>query len=130
MDYLLLKHLHVTLALLSVIGFTARWLGRRAEKAWVAHRANRVLPHLLDTLLLASGIWLALRLGLSPVAAPWLGAKLLGLLAYIVLASVAYRFAQRQAMRLAAFLAALAVFGWMISVALTRSPMGFLAALT
>lgn len=51
----------------------------------------KVLPHVIDTLLLISGIVLAVMAHLVPWLVPWLGVKLLALLAYIGLGTVAMK---------------------------------------
>ena len=92
-------------------------------------RTARVLPHVVDTVLLASAVVLAWRSGQYPLAQDWLTAKLLALVAYVVLGSYALKRAKTRRTRAAFFgLALLAVF-YIVSVAVTRSPLGILAAL-
>lgn len=83
MNILLLKHLHVTLAVVSVTFFILRFLGRQVEARFVHARWVKTSPHLIDTLLLLSGIGLAVLYRLSPLQAPWLEAKLVLILGYI-----------------------------------------------
>jgi uncharacterized membrane protein SirB2 len=66
--------------------------------------------------------------GQYPFVDAWLTAKVLGLTAYIILGSLALRAGSAPGIRISAWLAALVVFGWIVSVALTRQPQGFLAA--
>jgi uncharacterized membrane protein SirB2 len=80
--------------------------------------------------LLASALALAWTLRLTPGATPWLAAKIGGLLVYIGLGMLALRPGRRLAVRVVAWLAALACFGWMVSVALTKSPLGALRGLS
>lgn len=126
MNYLLLKHFHITLAALSGTLFLVRgaWMlaaSPMLERAWV-----KSLPHLVDSLLLASAIGLAAWSGQSPRASPWLGAKVGALIAYILLGSVALKYGRTRAMRGAAFAAALACFGYIAATALTKNPLFFL----
>jgi uncharacterized membrane protein SirB2 len=86
----------------------------------------RVLPHINDTVLLTAALWLVLMSGQYPFVDNWLTAKVLGLTAYIILGSLALRAGSTPGVRLLAWLAALAVFGWILSVALTRHPLGLL----
>jgi uncharacterized membrane protein SirB2 len=74
-------------------------------------------------------VTLAWILRLSPWHAPWLAAKIAGLFAYIGLGLVAFRFAATPRMRVACWLAALLVFGYVVSVAMVKNPIGFLAIL-
>ncbi|WP_308367298.1 MULTISPECIES: SirB2 family protein [unclassified Microbulbifer] len=82
-DILLLKQLHITLAATSIIFFIVRFLGRQMEARFVQSKWVRPAPHLIDTLLLASGISLAVLYRLSPLQAHWLMVKLILILGYI-----------------------------------------------
>ena len=55
-------------------------------------------------------------------------AKVLGLLAYIVLGIIALRRGPSLAVRSVALLGAVLTYAWIISVALTRNPYGYFAA--
>jgi len=92
------------------------------DSVQIARRWVRVVPHVNDTVLLAAGVWLAFQLRLAPAAAPWLIAKLVALPVYIGLGSLALRPGRAKRLRISAWLAALAVFGYIVAVAVTRSP--------
>ena len=125
--YLFTQGLHVGCAALSIAGFCARGVLALAGSRAVATRFARVAPHVVDTVLLASAIWLIVLTGQYPFAQSWLTAKLLALLGYIGLGSIALRQGTRSpAQRAAAFAAALAMVGYIVSVALTRDPRGAL----
>jgi uncharacterized membrane protein SirB2 len=126
-DYAAWKLLHQTTAALSLAGFVARGLGGFVQAAWVRHRFTRIAPHVVDTLLLLSALVMAWMLRLTPSNAPWLVAKIAGLLLYIGLGMLALRPGRPLALRITAWVAALAVFGWIVSVALTKHPLGLLA---
>jgi uncharacterized membrane protein SirB2 len=121
LDYHLLKALHQTMVALSIAGFTARWIARLVGAAWVDHRAVRALPHVVDTLLLASGLGIAWTLHLTPSAAPWLTAKLVALVVYIGLGVIALRAGAPRGRRLVAGAAALVTFGYIVGVAVTKN---------
>ena len=129
MDYAHWKLLHQSAVAVSVSGFVLRGLASFAGAAWTRGRAARTLPHIVDTLLLLSALVMAWMLRLNPGAVPWLAAKIAGLLAYIGLGMLALRPGRPLAVRVGAWLAALAVFGWIVSVALTKNPLGALGAL-
>jgi uncharacterized membrane protein SirB2 len=129
MDYAAWKLLHQTTVALSITGFVARGLGSFAQAAWVRGRLARTLPHAIDTVLLVSALALAWMLRLTPGAAPWLAAKIAGLLLYIALGMLALRPGRPFALRMSAWLAALLCFGWIVSVAMTKNPMGAMQAL-
>lgn len=119
--YPFLKHLHVTCVVLTAGGFLLRGVWMLRASPWLHHPLTRVLPHVNDTLLLAAGIGLTLLLHQYPFVDDWLTAKLLALLAYIVLGTFALRRGRTRTIRLAAFAGALLTLGYLVSVALTRS---------
>lgn len=120
MNYLLLKYLHIGLATLSVSGFILRWAWKVSGSGLSGHRITRVAPHVLDSVFLASGIMLAIQSHSMPWANGWLAAKVFGLVLYIVLGMAAMRI-QAGKGRTLAFVSALLVFGWIVSVALSKS---------
>ena len=127
MDYVVIKTVHQTAVALSVTGFFARGWASLSGAAWPRQRLARTLPHVIDTVLLASALLLAGVLGLTPANAPWLTAKIVGLLVYIALGMVALRPGRPATVRAAAWLAALLTFAWIVSVAITKSPWGLFA---
>ena len=126
MDYAAWKLLHQGTVALSIGGFVARGLGSFGGAAWLRTRWARTLPHVIDTLLLLSALTLAWQLRLNPLATPWLAAKIAGLLLYIGLGMLALRPGRPLALRIAVWLAALACFGWIVSVALSKTACGVL----
>ena len=127
MDYIVVKTIHQTAVALSFGGFFVRGLAALRGARWVRSRAARTLPHVVDSVLLASALVLAWSLRLDPAATPWLVAKIVGLLAYIALGIVALRPGRPVGVRAAAWMAALVTFGYIVSVAITKHPAGFLA---
>lgn len=128
MFYLAVKHLHVACVILSITGFCLRGILLLQKSALMERHWMRIVPHVNDALLLAAAITLTVTVGQYPFVATWLTAKLFGLLAYIVLGAVALRPGRPPAVRIASGLAALATFGWIVSVALSKHPAGMLVA--
>ncbi|HET9339040.1 MAG TPA: SirB2 family protein [Casimicrobiaceae bacterium] len=126
-EYPTIKLLHVTAAGLSLALFVLRGAWRAVAPERLAARWVRIVPHVIDTVLLASALWLAWQIGAG--AAPWISAKVVALVAYIVLGTVALKRGRSPAIRAAAFFAALATFGYIVSVALSKSPWGAFARL-
>jgi len=125
----LLKWTHVSAAVLSGLGFVLRYLlvrpGSAAGRtAWV-----RIAPHVVDTALLVTGVMLVWLAHADPLTFSWLGAKLVGLALYILFGTVALKRGRTTGARAGAFLAALACFAYIASVALTRDPRGFVGLL-
>ena len=117
----LLKSVHVGCAALSLSGFVLRGAWMWHASPWLKARATRVLPHVIDSLLLAAGIALAVRAGQYPFVNGWLTAKLVALILYIVLGSVALKYGKNARQRRLAFVAAILVFVYIVAVAITRS---------
>lgn len=128
--YLAVKYVHVISVVLSLTGFFLRGILMMRDSPLLAERWIRVVPHINDTVLLVAALSLAAMSGQYPFVVGWVTAKVLGVIAYIILGALALRDAGTRRMRIACWLASLAVFGWIVSVALTRQPLGFLAAVT
>ena len=79
-----------------------------------------------DTFLLLFGVLLAVTLQMSPGQQPWLMAKLIALVVYIGLGVMALKRPAR-GQKLVAGVAALAVFGYMIGAAITKSAWSWVA---
>jgi len=126
MDYTLLKTLHLTTIAITLALFLLRGIWMMADSPRLQARWVRIVPHLNDTVLLASGIALAFTLRLSPLDHGWLAAKLIALVGYIVLGTVALKRGRTRGKRIAAWFAALLVFGYMVSVAVAHAPFPFL----
>jgi uncharacterized membrane protein SirB2 len=91
------------------------------------HRLTRILPHLVDTLLLASAIGLLFAIDQYPFVHGWLTAKVLALLLYILFGSLAIRPGRSRAVRRLSFFLALLTFGYIVGVALAHDPRSWLA---
>lgn len=123
--YPVLKDIHMTLAIVSGVYFALRGGWRIGLGRTIHHRLWKSLPHLIDTLLLASGIALAVMLGMSPHQVGWFGAKLIGVVVYILLGITAFR-SRRQPLAWLFYGSALLVWLWIIGVALYKSPASWL----
>ena len=116
----MLKTTHILLALISISGFLLRGLIVTSGRTLPRNPWTRVAPHLVDTLLLASGIGLMASTAQYPDQHPWLAYKLGLLLAYIGLGFVVLRFARSTPQRVGALILALLCFGTMAWLATTR----------
>jgi uncharacterized membrane protein SirB2 len=119
----MLKFIHVALAYLTVIGFVVRAAWVFADSPMRSRKWVRIAPHVIDTALLALGVTLAFQLGLSPISG-WLGAKLLGLLAYIGFGVLTLR-ATTLGLRVVGLAGALVSVGYIFAVAFSRNPWPF-----
>jgi uncharacterized membrane protein SirB2 len=121
-----LKYVHLTCVVLSGAGFFIRgiWMIRespRLHEKWV-----RVLPHIIDTTLLVSAILLAWQIRQYPFVHGWLTAKVLALVAYIVIGAVGLKYGKTRKIRVTAWLVAMAIFLYIVLVALTRQVLPYI----
>jgi len=119
---------HISLVLTSGALFAARGVGVLMGASWAMQPAVRRLSATIDTGLLSAALLLLHILQLNPFAVPWLSTKIGLLLLYIVLGTLALKRAPTPRARLLFFVASLACYGFMLSVALAHHPLGFLAA--
>jgi len=117
-----LKTLHVTAAVLSISGFFLRGMLMLFESPLLRARVLRIVPHVVDTILLVSAIALAVRIHQYPLVHGWLTAKVLALIAYIVVGAIGLHYGRTKRIRALAFAAALLIFAYIVGVALTRQP--------
>ena len=108
------------LAYLTVIGFVLRAVWSLTDSPLKSNKLTKILPHVVDTLLLVLGVVMAYQLSLSPFEG-WLAAKLVGLLAYIGFGVVTMR-APGLAAKLLGLVGALVSVGYIFAVAFSRNP--------
>jgi uncharacterized membrane protein SirB2 len=125
--YLAVKYVHVVCALLSISGFVVRGVWMMTGNPLLARRPVKILPHLVDTLLLASALLMVWMSAQYPFVQSWLTAKVIALVLYILLGTVALKRGTTRGIRITAWWLALLVFAYIVSVALSRSALGFLA---
>ena len=126
MTYMLIKSLHMITAIATISGFVLRGYWMMVESERLQLKLIRIAPHIIDTLFLLSGIALVYQLHLNVFSQPWLLAKIIGLIAYIVLGTIAIKRGPTLQIRVIAFVAALATFAYIVGIALTKSPASWL----
>jgi uncharacterized membrane protein SirB2 len=126
MTYLILKAIHIVAAMTTISGFLLRgyWMLTGSDK--LQHRVTRIVPHVVDTVFLLSGIAMVWMLHLNAFTQPWLIAKFTGLIAYILLGTIAIKRGRTPQIRVIAMVGALSVFAYIAGVALTKSPFSWL----
>ena len=125
MIYYTIKHIHVTAVVLSAFGFLLRGWWMLNGSPMLQHRVTRVLPHVVDTVLLLSAMVLAVMIAQYPFVAPWITAKVAGLVAYVVLGTIALKRGRTLRVRAVALFAAMVTYAWIVSVAMTKRWSGF-----
>lgn len=125
--YLILKYAHTVAAIATISGFLLRGYWMLTESERLQRRSTRIAPHIVDTVFLLAGVGMVWLLQLNPLAQPWLLAKFAGLIAYILLGTVALKRGRTRRIRMAALVGAVGVFAYIAGVALTKSPLSWLS---
>lgn len=128
--YSQIKWVHVAAVLASGSLFALRGLVLHAGGRWAMAWPLRYLSYAIDTVLLTAALMLATIVQQYPFVHSWLTVKVMLLLLYVVLGSYALKRGNTRAVRIGCWLAALAVYGAIISVARAHHPLGALRSLT
>lgn len=128
MSYVAVKHVHVVAVAISFALFFTRGVWMMRESPLLNRRWVRILPHVNDTVLLLAGLTAAYMIRQYPFVEGWLTAKVLGLVAYIILGTLGLKRAPTKTARVGYWFAALGAFGYIVAVALTKTPFPWTAA--
>ena len=126
MTYLLLRQLHTLMAVITIAGFLLRGYWMLTDPDMLQQRITRIAPHIVDTVFLTSGIAMLFVISLNPFSQCWLVAKFAGLFLYILFGSIALRRGPTLPIRALAFILALSAYGYIVGVALSKSPASWL----
>lgn len=122
--YMALKHTHLLLVALSLSLLLLRFFLSLKGSPLLQRKFLKIVPHVVDTLLLLSAVGLMLTISQYPFVSPWLTEKLFGVLAYIALGVMALK---GRTVLLRSFGLAGAL-GWLVlvvKVAVTKQPVLF-----
>lgn len=122
MTWSLVKQLHVTFALLTATSFCLRGYWMLSRSRLLRTPWSRRLPHVVDALLFLTGLAMAVGLRISPLAHPWLAVKLLAIVAYVVIGSIALKRGRSYRQRALALAVSLLVLAYIFAVALHHDP--------
>ena len=124
------RAVHIGAVLCSGTLFALRGSGVLAGAHWPMAAPLRYLSYGIDTVLLTAALMLVAMLPAAVFANQWLTVKLVLLVAYVALRSLALKRGRSARVRTLCFVAALAVFIAMVGIARTHQPRGcFTAAL-
>lgn len=115
-----MKHLHMTLAVISIALFTLRFILTLMQSQQLTKKWLKIAPHVVDTFLLLLGVGLAVKLAINPVEQLWLAEKLLAIVLYIFTGLYALKFARNKVMQVIGYFGAM---GWVllaIRIAMTK----------
>jgi uncharacterized membrane protein SirB2 len=125
--YEILKHTHLTALALSFLLFFVRGCLMMRSSPASKHRSLTITPHIVNLILIGTGISLAVLLKFNPGSQPWLVVKLVALILYIVLGILTFKH-PKLAIRKTLWLLSLVVFAFIVSVAVSKNPYGFFAS--
>jgi uncharacterized membrane protein SirB2 len=123
----MIKYFHLFFVTLSATLFFLRGVWHLNASVMLQRRWVKRLPHVNDTLLLLTGVALVMTSEVFSFSDSWLQVKLACLLLYIVLGMLAFKWAKEDKTRLLLWLSALGVFVMMITIALSKQPLGLFA---
>lgn len=124
-----IRTLHIACVAASGALFLLRGLPLVVGRKPFDHRWLRRLSYAIDTVLLTAALALMALLQAWPGQQRWLTVKVLLVLAYIALGSLALRRGKGAGFRKACFLAAVAVFVFIVGIARRHDPWGWLSLL-
>lgn len=115
--YFPIKHLHITAVILSICFFVIRAFWSYTGSGLLQNRLVKILPHIIDTVLLTCGVILAAMIGPNQ---PWILTKIILLIAYIGVGTIAIKRGRTKNKRITAALIAIAIFAYIVGVAITK----------
>jgi len=119
----MLKTFHLLFVLLAISSFVGRVILSETQPQMLKQKLFKIAPHAITSLLLLSGIALAIQGSWATTGHGWLAAKLIALVAYIGLGVVTMR--SRGSQRWLAFSGAMVCFVYIGMVAVTKNPFFF-----
>lgn len=120
------KHLHMTLAVISISLFTLRFIWLLTKSSKLSAKWVKIVPHIVDTLLLTVGVVMAVQYSMNPIEQLWLGEKLLAIVAYIFTGYYTLKLARNKAMQIIGYLGAMGWIMLIVRLAMTREPLFFI----
>jgi uncharacterized membrane protein SirB2 len=120
--YLPLRTVHVWCAALTIALFVWRGMLMIRDSELLGATWLRILPHAIDTVLLASALALTTIVHQYPLADAWLTVKLVLLVAYVLLGSIALRYGRTKGIRIVALVGALLAVAAIVVIARARDP--------
>lgn len=121
-----IKAVHVISVVLSGSLFMLRGILMLVRSRFTHHAALRFPSYAIDTVLLTTALMLVAVLHAYPFVQHWLTVKVLLLVVYIVLGTIALKRGRTRGAQVAAYFGALFVFAFIVSVARAHDPWGFL----
>lgn len=118
--YTTIKIIHISCVLLSFVGFFSRGILMARGSSLLQAKLTKIAPHVIDTILLVSAVYLVISSSQYPALFNWLTLKIIGLILYIFLGLVAFRFAKTMPLKITAWLGAMLIFIGIAFIAVTK----------
>lgn len=112
--------MHISFVVLTFLSFTMRGYWMMNDSSMQGKRWVRIVPHIIDTGLLVSGVLLVYIMSLAVMEAEWLLTKIVALLIYIVTGTLALKRGRSKKIRIVFFIISLLVFSYIVFVAITK----------
>jgi uncharacterized membrane protein SirB2 len=123
--YAIVKHIHLTSIAISVVFFLLRFVWTLSQSPILQKKWVKILPHIVDTLLLLSAAALCVMLEQYPFVTPWVSEKLLALLMYVFMVVLALKSSNTGFMRAVGFVGALSWVAFAGFVAVSKQALIF-----
>ena len=123
--YGLVKHIHLTAAGLSFLGFLLRGYWMLTGSGLLRKKPVKVLPHVVDTVLLVAAIYLVVASHQYPFVVNWITAKVLLLVVYIVAGTIALKRGRTKRKRVIAFLISVVSICAIFAIAMAKPALNF-----
>lgn len=125
--YLVVKKIHMASAVLSFLGFILRGYWMMMGSRLLNAKLTKVLPHIVDTLLLATAIYLVMVSQMYPFAVNWVTAKVFLLIAYILLGTFALKRGKSKKVKIGAFILSVLTISAIFGIASAKPALAFLS---
>ncbi|MDJ0832739.1 MAG: SirB2 family protein [Gammaproteobacteria bacterium] len=119
------KEIHIFCAYTTGLGFLLRGVLVIMQSSLSRHRLTRILPHVIDTCLLVSGLLMAYLWSISPFIHMWLSAKILVLLVYIGFGLLMIRWGRSSRRRWLGLTGGLVAYSYIVGVAHSKSVLSY-----
>lgn len=124
--YPIVKHIHMTAAVLSLLGFILRGFWMLSDSHLLSKKPVKILPHIIDTILLVAAIYLVVITQMYPFVVNWITAKVLLLVVYIVAGTIALKRGKTKQIKIIAFVIALLSVIGIFGIASVKPALTFL----
>jgi len=115
-----LKLVHITCVVASGALFALRFALLRGRSKDQLPKLLRVLPHIIDTVLLGAAIGMLSLTSVNPFEVSWLTAKIMALIAYIGFGAMCLRSEPASRRQAVLFLIAISIYFYIVLVALSK----------